>query len=102
MVTLEELNSECFQWENYESCFGDALDLSYVLFSRIPESKDNELHAALRKYAVGWCDAQRLQFRPRYGYVAIMCEKDGYRFWFHVMQKTFDVLFDTECRDGDQ
>ena len=54
MITLEELNSECFQWENYESGFGDALDLPYVVFSRVPESKDNELHDALRKYAVGW------------------------------------------------
>lgn len=90
---LEELNSECFLYENHESDFGGALDLSYNVFSIIPESKDFELHNALRKYAVGWCDAQRLKYKPMFGYVAIMCEKDGYRFWFHIMQQTFNEIF---------
>lgn len=90
---LQELNSECFLYENHESNFGDALDLSYSVFSKVPETKDNELHIALKKYAVGWCDAQRLQYKPMYGFIAIMCEKDGNRFWFHIMQKTFDQLF---------
>lgn len=90
MITLQELNSECFIYENYESCFTDTLDIPYI------STSDDALLSALKKYAVGWCDAQRLQFRPKYGFVAIMCEKDGYRFWFHIMQNTFDKVFNTD------
>lgn len=90
---IEELNSECFLAENHESDFAGALDLSYKAFEIVPESKDFGLHIALKKYATGWCDAQRLQYKPMLNYVAVMCEKDGYRFWFHISQGTFDTVF---------
>ena len=94
MITLPELNSECFIYEKYESCFTELLDIPYI------SNSDNELRIALKKYAIGWCDAQRLQVRPRYGFVAIMCEKDGIQFWFHVTRKTFDQLFNTEYKEN--
>ena len=56
----------------------------------------------LKEHAVGWCDAQRILYKPMYGYVAVMCEKeDGYRFWFHIARKTFDLLFCSSLGKGD-
>ena len=92
-IELEEMNPELFTYENYEREFGDALDLSYSVFSRTPEGCDMELILALRKYAIGWCKADRLTVRPREKlFVAIMCEKDGERFWFHIMESTKDII----------
>lgn len=92
---IEELNSECFLQENHESDFAGALGITYQAFAIVPESKDFELHHALKNYAVGWCDAQRLQYKPMLNYMAVMCEKDGYRFWFHITRDTFDKVFNT-------
>lgn len=95
MITLEEMNSECFRYDNHESDFGTALGLSYAIFSTVPEWKEPELHHALRKYAIGWCESQHVMYKPRYGWIAIMCEKDGDRFWFHIMDRTFRTIFET-------
>lgn len=89
-MQLPELNSECFIQENHESNFLDALGLSGGIYSK--QSGTNELHAALKRWTVGWCDAQRLQYKPMYGYVAVMCEKDGYRFWFHITREMFERI----------
>ena len=94
-MKLESLNSALFDYEHHVNDFGSYLGLSYGCWSKIPESKDTELHRALKRYAIGWCDGERLCFKPRYGLVGIMCEKDGEKFWFHIQQKTFDDLFET-------
>lgn len=92
-IEIEDMNPELFTYEKYVSAFGDALNLSYSVFSRTPEGCDMELILALRKYAVGWCKADRLTVRPREKlFVAIMCEKDGERFWFHIMESTKDII----------
>lgn len=90
---MEELNSAMFVYESHVMDFGSCLGLSYNTFSPVAESLDTELHTALRKYAVGWCRGERLCFKPKYGMVGIMCEKDGERFWFHIQEQTFDMLF---------
>ena len=92
---LEELDPEVFTYDSHVMDYGDYLDLSYSCFSPIPEIKDKELHVALRKYAVGWCKGDRLPYKPRTDLVGIMCEKDGERFWFHLMQETLDYLLGT-------
>ena len=89
-MQLSELNSECFIQENHESNFLDALGLLGGIYSGNPKTDD--ICAVLQKHAVGWCDAQRLQYKPMCGYVAVMCEKDGYRFWFHITREMFERI----------
>jgi hypothetical protein len=91
-MKIEALNSALFSYDNYESDFGAALDLSYNVMSTLPESCDTELHTALKKYAVGYCKGDSLPFRPRAGMVGIMCEKDGEKFWFHIEESTLNKL----------
>lgn len=87
-MKLEELNSALFVYETHVTDFGDYLDLSYHCFSTVPEEQDTELLTALRKYAIGYCPGEKLAFKPKAGIVGIMCEKDGERFWFHIMEQT--------------
>lgn len=78
MGDLEELNSECFTFENYEGNWWSLLDISWE------KSMDKSvLRECIKKYAVGYCDSIRVKIRPRNGF-AIMFEKDGERFWFHL------------------
>lgn len=79
---LKELNPELFIWELWEPGFWDSLDLTYA------ESMDiDNLIKAIKKYGVGYCNSTRLQVRPKdENYLAVMCEKDGRKFWFHVFK----------------
>lgn len=66
-MKLEELSPELFIYELYDSS-GPLLDPNDVA-----------------RMAVGYCDASRLQVRPRNNLMALMCEDpDGNKFWFHV------------------
>ena len=74
-MKLEELSPELFIYELYDSS-GPLLDPNDVA-----------------RMAVGYCDASRLQVRPRKGLLALMCEDpDGNRFWFHASQREIDRI----------
>ena len=42
------------------------------------------------EYAVGYCSGASITVRPRNGTYAVMFEKDGERFWFHVAMWEFE------------
>ena len=82
---LPKLDSTLFSWELWEVNCWDALDLSFN------ESMDlDKLLNAIHKYGIGYCDSEDLAVRPRPGYYAVMCEKDGEKFWFHVFKADFE------------
>jgi hypothetical protein len=71
-MTLEEISPERFLWELY-----DANGI---------HSLSEDLYIAK---SVGYCDASRLQVRPRAGMVALMIEfEDGTKHWFHGTERT--------------
>lgn len=82
---LQKLDSTLFSWELWEANCWDALDLS---FSKSMEL--DKLLGAIKKYGIGYCDAEDLSVRPRLGYYAVMCQRDGETFWFHVLKKDFE------------
>lgn len=72
---LEELSPELFIWELYDSG-GIMLDEAEIVRS-----------------AIGYCDAGRLQVRPRSGLFALMLEyPDGDRCWFHIDSKMKEII----------
>jgi hypothetical protein len=82
---LPEIDANLFEWELWEANCWDALDLSFA------ESMElDKLFAKIKQYGIGYCDSSKLIYRPRPGYYAIMCERDGQRFWFHVCQLDFE------------
>lgn len=82
---LEKLNSESFTYENYESNWWSALDMDYMMALDVKSVLN-----AVKKYAVGYCDACRLKLRPKTDSYAVMFEKDGERFWFHLQKWEFE------------
>lgn len=47
----------------------------------------------LAKYAIGYCDAGRLQVRPKPGELALMCElPNGDKLWFHIADRMIQSL----------
>ena len=71
-MKLEELSPELFLWELYNANGIQCLSV--------------DLHIAK---SVGYCDASRLQVRPRAGMFALMIEfVDGTKHWFHGTEHT--------------
>ena len=78
---LEELDPELFIYELYDSS-GPMMDTWDIA-----------------KYCIGWCDASRLQVRPRSDMIAIMLElPDGERIWFHWEPKALKAIERTKAR----
>ena len=46
----------------------------------------------LKKRAIGWCDASRVPVRPKSDGIAVMCEDEDGKFWFHVLDQTAEAL----------
>lgn len=75
-MKLEEKSPELFLWELY-----DANGI---------QSLSEDLHIA---ESVGYCDASRLQVRPRAGMFALMIEfPDGTKHWFHGTEHTLNSV----------
>ena len=82
---LESLNSECFIYENYESNWWSLLDINYADSLEVDVIK-----RCISEFAVGYCDGSRLSIRPNKNTFAIMFEKNGNQFWFHVEKWWFE------------
>ena len=82
---LELLNSECFIYENYESNWFSLLDMDFKTSLGV-----ETVMKAVKDYAVGYCESDRVKLRPRNDSYAVMFEKDGYRFWFHIQKWEFE------------
>ena len=68
MKPLEEIDPELFIYELYDASGLMSLD-----------------GWELAKYSIGYCDAGRLQVRPKPGELALMCESpNGDKLWFHI------------------
>ena len=76
---VEILNSECFTYENYESNWWSLFDLSYAA-----SMNNDKIRKIIKGYAIGYCEASRVIVRPNPKCYAVMFEKDGERFWFHI------------------
>jgi hypothetical protein len=76
---LKAVNSEHFRFDNYESNWWYILDISYA------NSMSKEIiKRCILDYAIGYCDGSRITVRPNLNSYAILFEKDGEQFWFHV------------------
>lgn len=86
ITKLPELNSECFIYENYESNWWSLLDLDFSDAMEV-----SNVMRCVEKYAVGYCESSKVKLRPKSDSYAVMFEKDGERFWFHIQKWEFDA-----------
>jgi len=47
----------------------------------------------LREYAIGYCDAEGAPCRPKREHKCVMFSKNGVEFWFHLVNKEFNIVF---------
>ena len=75
-MNLEEISPERFLWEYYDP------------------NGVQEIDDALRVAAAfGYCDASRLQVRPRSGLYALMVEwPDGAKAWYHITPRMLELI----------
>ena len=45
------------------------------------------------KYAIGYCEGDKLQCRPKLNTYAVMFLKDNDFFWTHLTKKEFEIIF---------
>ena len=83
---MEYLGEHLFNWSRWRS--GSPADLSLACRTEILVLNKR----FIRKYAVGYCDAERLVCRPKVNHKAVMFFKDGFHFWFHLTNKEFYVI----------
>jgi len=85
LESISQLNSECFIYDNYESNWWSLLDLDF------DQAMDVwRVMKAVKEYAVGYCESDKVRLRPRPDSYAVMFEKDGERFWFHIQKWEFE------------
>lgn len=93
---LERLNSECFIYDNYESNWWTLFDMKFS------DSLNNAaVMRTVEQYAVGYCEGERLLIRPSADSYAVMFEKDGERFWFHIKKWEFEMYDELMYRGED-
>lgn len=68
------IDPELFTYETYEPAYWQRLGCGVF---------DTSLDRLVAGRAVGTCDPSRLAVRPRADGVAVMCEDEDGRFWFH-------------------
>lgn len=83
---LKKLNSECFTYENYESNWWGLLDMDFMTALDVIN-----VMRAVREFGVGYCEADKIKIRPKNSSYAVMFEKDGERFWFHIQKWEFEI-----------
>lgn len=105
---IKEISAERFHprdwdircWDSLDISWGEMLDAeSYIGHKELPHNKGKQVQAdmlirALDKYAIGYCNSIRMNVRPRDGWFAVMCERNGEKFWFHIHEKTLIALLE--------
>lgn len=113
---IEQMKPELFSPSTCDIMFYRRLGLSWYEVleaeSHIIANRENpsegckeladKLLSALDKYAIGYCDATNSDYEHIGGWLCLMCERDGRRFWFHVAGKTLNALRDYQKRKSDQ
>lgn len=89
-ILIPRLNPCLFDWLRWTGA--SIHDLG--IFCRYEDITSDRGIKILRKHAIGYCPAKRLNCRPKYnGEIAIMCVKEDERIWFHLRKEEFYEVF---------
>jgi hypothetical protein len=97
MERIEEKDPSVFDWLTWRR--GSIHDLG--LACREAAITSDRGKQILRAHAVAWCKSESLLCRPKTGQVALMVEKNGETFWFHIREHEFKGVFGCDLTTSD-
>ncbi len=83
---LKKLSPDHFRFDNWESNWWTLLDLDYG--ATIGDR--DILNKKIKEHAIGYCKSMDVRIRQKAAGYAVMFEKDGEEFWFHVPEWQFE------------
>ena len=83
---MQRINQELFDWITWRN--GSLIDLD--CFTRTDFILKNA--SRLKKFAIGYCNADGLLCRPKVGYFAVMFSLGERTFWTHLKREEFELL----------
>jgi hypothetical protein len=84
LIKMHESCFDCFTWRS-----GAGSNLG------VPHRKEMILaiRHSIRAWAVGWTEGYCLLCRPKVKTIAVMFVRDTERWWTHLMEDEFDIIF---------
>lgn len=86
---MESINPVYFDWSTWRRFDSSILNIPHNYYTLT----SNDGKRMIKKYAIGYCEAEKLICRPKLDHMAIMFEKDGENCWTHITDKEFSVIF---------
>jgi hypothetical protein len=86
---IPKINPLLFDWVMWRN--GSPIDLfgmplrDYSLYTIAP---------LIKKYAIGYCEAESLQCRPKLNHKAVMFDVGCEYYWFHLTDREFSAIFE--------
>ena len=94
--SIPKINSSLFDWSTWRRGSVHDLDIAACRYELLTSSYGK---GQLRKYAIGYCHGESLPCRPKINEMAVMCQKEDIVFWFHLRDKEFETIFNTEHKE---
>jgi len=89
MISIPELGSCHFIFSKWRSLSAQSFEIQRRYFDIVsPKGK-----RVLRKYAIGYSNAENVPCKPKIGEIAVMFFRDGEYFWFHLRKNEFKEVF---------
>lgn len=86
---MERFNGQYFNWLSWRS--GSILSVFKIPHRYYAISANADV---IRRFAIGWCNAQNMPCMPKNGYIAVMFNTGGLEdWWTHLTIKEFNVCF---------
>lgn len=83
------MNGQCFDWLAWRN--GSILEMFNIPHRELSIVANKDI---IRKYAIGYCEAENIPCRPKIGYIAVMFNTGGFdNWWTHLTIKEFNLCF---------
>lgn len=85
---IDKLQPELFDWLLWRNGSPSDIFKETNWYKNIADKK-----ATLNSFAVGYCEGEKLQCRPKNNHKAVMFLIEDRLFWFHLTDKEFKEVF---------
>ena len=84
---LQHMHGTSFNWLSWRRGNLHLLNIEYNTFHILHHKN------AIKKYAIGYCEGDKVLCRPKLNRMAVMFLKDNETFWTHLLINEFNQIF---------